>query len=344
MDQDLLDTLRHYVLDAGASWSCGTFGAIAEFTRDPDEDFAISEDGLAITTARGGMRLTPITELRPIAYELVGRRPETWEHGLALCLPKDRSWLAARVGLTELGPDATALRPADREAILFDLGLAIEHVDICVRTADPETIGLLRNGLGRSLLSPENARLLGEIARLSPHRVFRCRFGRVEVYQPIPDPGTRTPPGPHTHVLPRFLALRRTHAATLPIPPGWVPCMTLFPPNPISDGYGGVRPFDNVQHEAFQRLLARYGIPELVALKTEMFTACAAGQTPRSPDVGPPFDRAGRAVMRVALRQWRQLQTHTDVEPARSCGLSGEERTPPGRTSGPTSGENKGQP
>lgn len=109
--------------------------------------------------------------------------------------------------------------------------------------------------------------------------MFRCRFGRVEVYQPIPGPKDKTPSGPHTHVLPRLLALRRTHAATLPIPTGWVPCMTLFPPNPISNGHGGLRPFEKVQHEAFQSLWKRYGIQELVALKEEIFAAVSSQST-----------------------------------------------------------------
>ena len=212
----------------------------------------MSEDGLAIVTARGGMRLTPIDDIRPVAYELPGRHPDTWQHGLALCLPEDNCQLAGRWALTELGPDVEGLRPEDRGAILFDLGLAISHADICVRTDDPKTIELLRGAIGRFLLTPEGLPLLREIAALSPHRVFRCHVGRIEVYQPIPSPKDKSPDGPHTHVLPKLLALRRTHAATLPIPAGWVPCMTLFPPNPISDGHGGAKPFNRHWHVTFK--------------------------------------------------------------------------------------------
>jgi hypothetical protein len=312
MDQALFDILRRYVRDSEASWSCGSFGAIAEFARDPGEKAAISEGGLAIVTARGGMRLTPVKDIRPIAYELPGHHPDTWQHGLALCLLADRCRLAGREVLTELGRDAEPLRPEDRSAILFDLGLAIRHAEICIRTANPELVGWLRAGLGRSLLSPEGLSLLREIARFNPHRVFRCRFGRIEVYQPIPSPEQKTPLGPHTHVLPRLLALRRTHTATLPIPAGWVPCMTLFPPNPISNGHGGVGPFDRAQYEAFQSLWKRYGIQELVALKEEIFAALPAGQSASLRDLPPPLDRAGRVLMRVALRQWQQLRSSVE--------------------------------
>ena len=249
MSPTLAETLRLYAEDSDASWSCGSFGAIAEFARDRDEAAEISDEGVTVSTARGGLRVIATTDIRPIAYELSGKHPDVWQHGLALCLPTESCQMAGRTVLTELGPDAEALRPADRGAILFDLGLAVGHADICVRTADPQTVALLRGGLGRSVLSPDGLSLLREIADFSPHRVFRCRFGRIEVYQPIPSPKDKTPSGPHTHVLPRLLALRRTHAATLPIPQGWVPCMTLFPPNPISNGHGGIRPFDRARFE-----------------------------------------------------------------------------------------------
>jgi hypothetical protein len=308
MDQTLIDILRRYVRDSEATWSCGSFGAVAEFARDPGEDAAISDEGLAIVTARGGMRLTPVADIRPIAYELPGRHPDTWQHGLALCLPADRCRLAGRERLTELGPDEDALRQDDRGGILFDLGLPTGHAEICVRTADPRAIELLRGGLDRSLLSPDGLPLLREIAGLNPHRVFRCRFGRIEIYQPIPGPKDKTPAGPHTHVLPRLLALGRSHAATVPIPDGWVPCMTLFPPNPISNGHGGTRPFDRGQYEAFRHLWLRYGLHELVALKEEIFAGLPAGPSASPRDLPPHLDRAGRALVRVALRQWQQIR------------------------------------
>lgn len=301
----LIGTLRRYVQDSGATWSCGSFGAIAEFARDPGETVVISDDGLAAVTARGAIRLNPADYIRPIAYELPGRHPDTWQHGLALCLTAARSRLGGREVLTELGPDAEALRPEDRDGLLFDLGLATGHADICVRLAHPEAITLLRSWAGRSLLLREGLPLLREIADRSPHRVFRCDFGRIEVYQPIPGPKDKTPPGPHTHVLPKLLASHRTHAATLPIPDGLVPCMTLYPPNPIGDGHGGIRRFDRVAHLAFQELWAAYGIRELVELKARAISMLSASASPL-PELPPPFDRAGRATSEVTLRQWRQ--------------------------------------
>ena len=68
-----------------------------------------------------------------------------------------------------------------------------------------------RPAAGRML---QNGRLMHRLPRLSPHRVFCCRMGRVEVYQPIPAPDGKSPEGPHTHVLPRLLA----HGRSMPRP------------------------------------------------------------------------------------------------------------------------------
>ncbi|HWB51460.1 MAG TPA: hypothetical protein VG651_20280 [Stellaceae bacterium] len=300
--------LRRYASDSEAAWSCGSFGAVAEFMRGADEPAdIIAEDVITVATARGALRIAPSADIRPIAYELPRQHPDTWHHGLALCLPLDECRPGGRSSLTELGPDTAAVRPQDRTAIRFDLGLGIAHADICVRTTDPDAVALLRRNLGASLLPPDGLPLLREIAAFSPHRVFACRFGRVEVFQPIPRPGGKTPDGPHTHILPKLLGSRRTHAATLPIPAGLVPCMTLFPPSPIAAGHDGITGFDEKRHEAFQLLWARYGIPELVQQKAAAADALRAG-TRLPDDLPPPLDRAGRAVVEVARRQWRQTR------------------------------------
>ena len=116
--------------------------------------------------------------------------------------------MSGRAVVTELGPDTEAVRPQDRKALLFDLGLGGNQADICVRSAERETIALLRSACGKPMFSSRH-RLLEHLPALSPHRVFCCRTGRVEVFQPIPPPDGKSPDGPHTHVLPRLLATKR---------------------------------------------------------------------------------------------------------------------------------------
>lgn len=296
----LLDFIAGQIADTDAQWSLGTFGAIAEFMRDPDEPAAVerSEAAVSAVTARGGIRLHVPAGLRPIAFETV--TTQAWSQRVAFCLPERDSAMGQRAVLTELGPDTQALRAEDRGATVFDLGLDVLQVDACIRTAHKAHAAKLRECVGRSLFEPGNP-AMGLVLSFSPHRVFATRCGRVEVYQPIPEPGATSPMGPHTHVLPKLLAHRRTHAATEPIPRGWVSCALLYPAHPLRDGLGRGRPFDMVRYSTFQRLLSRYGDIEHLKLKRNVAKAIAAGVGPSA--IAMPDNRYAQASIRIALRQ-----------------------------------------
>ncbi|MCJ2046040.1 hypothetical protein MKK58_16110 [Methylobacterium sp. J-078] len=257
--------LREALADPGTAWSLGSFGAIAEFMRDPDEPvLALPDDRLGLATARGAIALTPSSDLRPIAYETAVA--SGWNHAVALCLPEATCTMNRRTVVTELGPDRNAARVEDRDGILFDLGLGLLAVDACVRVRDPEAVERLRAGVGMPLF--DHANPIGpHLVAMSPHRVFLARVGRVEVYAPIPGSGGTSPEGPHTHVLPKLLRSGRTHAATTPIPVGWVPCAGLHPAHPYKDMMGERIAFDAGRYEAFQEMLDHWGDPELVAIK-----------------------------------------------------------------------------
>jgi hypothetical protein len=292
--------LRDHLLDTGSQWNLGTFGAIAEFMRDPGEPFdMVCEPGrLSAATARGGIGFGALDGLRLYASEsAVG---SGWNHRVALCLPEDSCAMNRRTVLTELGPDPGALRPQDAAGILFDMGLGTLQADICIRTADPALIDVLREAAGRSLFEPGN-RAMGAIVAAGPHRVFIARFGRCEVYQPIPPADGRSPEGPHTHVLPQLLRSFRTHAATEPVPEGFVPCAHLVPAHPLKDGLGRPHAFDREAFQAFETLHDRFGDPALIALKRSAKQAIAEGTAPGAFE--PPRSRFGRQALRVFLRQ-----------------------------------------
>jgi hypothetical protein len=122
--------------------------------------------------------------------------------------------------------------------------------------------------------------VMGLIMAASPHRVFIGRLGRLEVFQPIPAPDSTSPAGPHTHVLPKLLDRRRTHAASEPIPKALVPCAHFYPPHPTKDAMGKPCSFDRDRHVAFQRMLERFGDPGLVALKQKIAAAVLTGLEP----------------------------------------------------------------
>jgi uncharacterized protein DUF6925 len=272
------ELLVDHIRDPHSSWACGRFGAIAEFHRGPDEPVAIKTDHvIEAATDRGALRVEALPELRPVAYETISSCIESWGQGVALCLPLDVAKMSGRTVVTELGPDSLAVRPQDRDATLFDLGLGGEQAEICVRSADPEALELLRSACGQPLL--QNGALMQRLPALSPHRVFCCGMGRVEVYQPIPAPEGKSPEGPHTHVLPRLLAHSRLSAATVPVPEGWLAGMTLFPAHPLLRADGGPTSFDAVRYQAFQSLMKLFGDPALVAGKQAALADSPAADT-----------------------------------------------------------------
>lgn len=300
--------LREHIHEVGTQWNLGTFGAIAEFMRDPGEACAITDrpGRLSATTSRGGIGFGSLTGLRLFASE--SATGATWNHRVALCLPENACAMSGRTVLTELGPDRDALREEDRGAILFDMGLGTLQVDICIRTADSTLIAALRVEAGRPLFSPGNG-AMGAILAAGPHRVFIARFGRCEVYQPIPPADGKSPEGPHTHVLPKLLRTGRTHAATEPVPDGFVPCAHLVPAHPIKDAMGRPRAFDDAAFKDFEALLLASGDPDLVALKQAVRSRLAEGS---EPDACPPAPtRFARHALRVALRQQAAAGIHT---------------------------------
>jgi hypothetical protein len=292
-----IDLLHAQIVDAGTQWSLGTFGGIAEFSCDRDEEVSLtrSETGAAAVTTRGGIAIELSDDCRPFAFECITR--SSWSQRVALCLPAGGCAMNRRTVLTELDVDREALQPEHRGSTLFDLGLGALQADLCVRIDDHDTVAQLRRHAGRSVFDPANP-AMGLLLEANPHRVFISRIGRIEVYQPIPPPSGTSPDGPHTHVLPKLLKSRRTHAATEPIPEGWIPCAHLYPGHPLRDGGD---PFDAECHDSFQRMIDRFGLPEYLAIKRRVADAIGAGEPPSN--VATTLDRHGRTGVRIALRQ-----------------------------------------
>lgn len=228
---------------------------------------------------------------------------------VALCLPERAARLNSRSVLTELGPDSDAIRPEDRDAILFDQGLSLPQCDFCIRTSDPALLKILRANAGLPLFDPNNS-AGSAILKAHPHRITITKIGRVEVYQKIggPDTGGVSPEGPHTHLLPQLMRSGRTHSAITPIPAGLIPLGYLHPGNPVIDPMGVDQMFDETLFLHFDNLLTHYGNPDIVAVKTSVLSALAEKTNPEAFDT--PSGRFGRAAFRLTLRQQERLARH----------------------------------
>lgn len=336
---DVFGLVGELLADPRAGWSIGTFGAIAEFTRDVGEpvEFGASPEAVAASTARGAIRIVSSPRPRPVAFERPVGAGTHWAHSVALCLPESASAMSQRTVITELGPDTEAVRAQDRGGLLFDLGLGAPHVDACVRTADPQAVAFMRAAVGSTLLDPATG-VAATLASLQPHRVFASRAGRIEVFTPIPPPDGTSPEGPHTHLLPVLLARRRTHPSTDPIPPGWLPAAYVVPAHPTADLMGMQIPFDRDRYDRFQELLRQYGDPVAVAAKSGIIRAVLAGGPPPPDPAALP--RGTRRAAALALRQVAYL----NPDPAllrrwrQACGQGSARREdgPPG--GGPVTG------
>jgi hypothetical protein len=129
------DWIAQGLRDPGAQWSAGTYGAIAEFSRGPSEptEVVCAPSGGQASTARGAIQVELRKEVLAVAYETTTKNRDQWSHAIALCLPAEYCAMGRRTTIHELGPDSMAIRPEDRESVLFDLGLGTPQVDVCVR-------------------------------------------------------------------------------------------------------------------------------------------------------------------------------------------------------------------
>ena len=304
----LLDGLN----DPDAGWNMGSFGAIAEFHHVASDARAPAVSGMEQATSRGAIRIDNLEGVRPVAYETLSPKSHRWTQAVSLCLPTEQAGMNRRDVLTDLGPDTGAIKADDRDAILFDMGLAQPQVDFCIRTADPDLIAVLREQAGRSLFDHGNP-AMGAILKAHPHRVALTRLGRVEVYQMIggPDTGGTSPEGPHTHVLPKLLRANRTHSANTPIPEGWVPCCGFHPKNPVIGRMGEDKEFDAGAFAAFQALLTEWGPQEYTEQKSGVWSALGAAQDPDQ--WAEPGTRVARTGLRNAIRQYRRQHGDSDL-------------------------------
>ena len=209
---DPRDIVRRHLADPANGWSVGTWGAIGEFQYDADEPgLSVDLEALSVTTRRGALHVADLGNAR--LFRMVDARGRTRE--IAFC---------------SAGQGVRRAVIHQLDDTLFDLGIGAPHVDLLVRLrpGDSATLAALREGLGQALLAPGNP-AAAAIARAGPTRIFVSALARLEVDQPIPPPGGRSPVGPHSHLLPGHLAEGRERAPDSPLPTGLYCGLSLYP-------------------------------------------------------------------------------------------------------------------
>ena len=282
--------------DSGNGWSIGSFGAIGEFVRDPDEPVTIlrTPRSIELSTARGAMRLVD-AKLACLAWDGLSSDGRGWTHNLALCAESSGSERGV-VGAPRR--DLRAIRAEDSGAWLVDLGVSRGRVRMCVRSRSEELRAILLEAQGRDLLA--SPALTAAVVAAQPHRVLLSPAGRIEVFQPIPGPHDLSPLGPHTHLLPRLVASGLMHSANDPIPEGWQAVLNLHPPRPwVGDRVN--RLLDRERDDAFQALLARYGDAGEAELARSLVAEIEDDADPAA--FAWPCERRRRVKARLILRR-----------------------------------------
>ena len=292
---EAFDFLSSSLVCASTSWSIGGFGAVAEFHHTA----ATTSRPLTICSESGAIRVFPVADVKLVAYEMLSARPACWHHGVLVCVPSAHAFECPG-GLTELGPDEQAVRPGHRSGVLFDLGLGSPAFRFCVRLLEPEQIQFARRFIGQRVVETHGD-LFQQLMRWSPHRVVMSPVARIEVYQRIASPDGKTPPGPHTHLIPHLLRPTLTHSSYMPVPAKHLVGLTAYPAHPAQDENGHPKAFDQSQHRSFQRLLSLYGNPDYVAAKARARSRLIECGAPDGE--GPSGTRMQRNAWRIMVRQ-----------------------------------------
>lgn len=219
----------------GAALVMGAEGAVAVVMAAPGGTLLTRQYGTVLELHAAGARARLVAHPGLRVFQERGR--------MALALHRSR--MAPMPGLiTELGPDTEAVRTADRELPLFDLGLARPGCRFAVRLADPALQALARYYLGRSLVD-DAAELVGALVGAAPDRaaatqVVTTPLGRVEIEGPIahPDrPQHADHPdrqGSHTHLLPEQPAGERPLRSGLALPEAYIASALVLTPEAAS--------------------------------------------------------------------------------------------------------------
>lgn len=294
--------------DPTTSWGVSAFGAVGEFHWDAGEPGCERIAPLGRRSPRGSLEITPRDDVDVVAWERPYFHGAPWQQGALFVMPEHAARMGARTALTRL--DDT------EHGTLYDLGLGLPNVDVCVAVDDASLRAVLDAEIGASIRA---GRAMAAIKEASPVRVFRSAFATCAVFQAIASSarGVPTPVGPHTHLRLSLLDPPRSHDAALPVPAGHLPVLEMFPAHPVRDALGEPRPFDEAAFDAFGALVDEHGPPGHADDKRRV-RAAVAGEA--SID---PADPPRRQTARVALCQLRARGADEAAieRVARACGL-----------------------
>ncbi len=214
---DLAHLFADWCRVPGVSFSVGVPGIIAEFHGMEDEEtcWEILDLHVRGCCSGGSIRVDFRDNVTAVSFDLQHNRTDGRTCGIVFCLPAQSAYLQAETTLRR--------KYSVGDAVLFDIGAGSRVVEALVEVDDSDLIKLLDQAQGSRLVGTHH-HALKAIIDASPPRLFRTAFAEIAVRQEIAT--TRTPVGPHTHLLPNLID-GTTHDSRIQVPVGWVPCLTM---------------------------------------------------------------------------------------------------------------------
>lgn len=204
------------------TWVVGAPGALAEFPFRANRtiDVTVGDDAVVAKAQDATLRLEIHDKLRAFAFGTDGP--------IVLGFPKARGSLPAASTFTALGADVAAVDARHRDDQLFDMGVGRRASRFAIRSGDAGLTKTLAALVGRPWSDVMREAGMA-IFSANPHRVVESKLARVEVFTPIPLPGSASPDGAHTHFLPEFLKSGDEAPAGLALPDYAWPVATFYP-------------------------------------------------------------------------------------------------------------------
>ena len=289
-----IQILSQYLKKNDYAVSIGGLGAIAEYESSNFEVESTDSKIKIKSRNEHGAFLGEISSKSGIyARESLTNEKRLWNREIIITEKIASPTLGNISKLKEIGKDENALEKKGAEQLLFDLGVGLENCNFCVRTDDKNLISMMRAYLGEKVATP-NHPLLKSIIENSPTRVVTSKTARVEVYQKIAQ--TRTPAGPHTHLLPKLLNKEITQPNKNKIPPGELPVLNFHPKRVSRHD-----PIGAISCQNFDRLLKRFGEAAYVKAKTRAISSLRSRRLPK--EFKSFKSRIENKALRIALIQ-----------------------------------------
>jgi hypothetical protein len=248
-----------------SSWAIVRNGAVSEFSitsnDKPNQYFDNFTNTLTVETNKANLKIKLDDSITPIIAENANYRCAPWSQNIYLCIPKQQAILSKRNKLTHV-------QNWNREEIngeLWDLGIGYPDLDAYIIVNDANLHQYLKQKEGNYIIN--DSKVLNEIVKFSPRRLFTTKFASITVKQKIPINKDEVD-GPHTHLLPQIIINQLNFP--IPIDNNVSSQIQVDPYGGAIDGKGNFIDWNGFENDEFQFILKNYGNEQDTKNKNEI--------------------------------------------------------------------------